>query len=102
MYLCGFTLFLSLILNRTYTLILDVLRFEEKVKKYESISNLGAKDNNNGVNDAEVTKLRRALAEKERDLETMKKQSEGLGREYSKLSDQYSEREKDPTPKKDR
>ena len=26
MYLCGFTLFLSLILNRTYTMILDVLR----------------------------------------------------------------------------
>lgn len=31
MYLCGFTLFLSLILNRTYSLILDVLRLEEKV-----------------------------------------------------------------------
>ena len=26
MYLCGFTLFLSLILNRTYIMILDVLR----------------------------------------------------------------------------
>jgi hypothetical protein len=32
MYLCGFTLFLSLILNRTYVMILDVLRLEEEVK----------------------------------------------------------------------
>ena len=34
MYLTGFTLFLSLILNRTYMMILDVLRLEEKVKVY--------------------------------------------------------------------
>merc|ERR1712124_100720 len=32
MYLTGFTLFLSLILNRTYTLILDTLRLESEVK----------------------------------------------------------------------
>src|SRR5690349_22379097 len=35
MYLCGFTLFLSLILNRTYIMILEVLRLEERVKMYE-------------------------------------------------------------------
>src|SRR5580693_8020822 len=35
MYLCGFTLFLSLILNRTYIMILDVLRLEAKVKRFE-------------------------------------------------------------------
>ncbi len=34
MYLCGFTLFLSLILNRTYTMILEVLRLEEKLKQF--------------------------------------------------------------------
>jgi len=35
MYLCGFTLFLSLILNRTYMMILETLKLEAKVKQYE-------------------------------------------------------------------
>jgi len=33
MYLCGFTLFLSLILNRTYVMILETLRLEEELKR---------------------------------------------------------------------
>ncbi|RKF78565.1 Uncharacterized protein C9E9.04 [Golovinomyces cichoracearum] len=104
MYLCGFTLFLSLILNRTYTLILEVLRLEEKVKKYEE-SKMG--DKKNGLptdvdSIEEVVKLRKVLSEKDRDLEILKKQSEGLSREYSKLSDEMSERDIDPVLKKDR
>ncbi|TQS35917.1 hypothetical protein Golomagni_03647 [Golovinomyces magnicellulatus] len=104
MYLCGFTLFLSLILNRTYTLILEVLRLEEKVKKYEERK---MDDKKNGLpidveSTEEVAKLRKALSEKDRDLEILKKQSEGLSREYSKLSDQISERDIDPILKKDR
>jgi len=105
MYLCGFTLFLSLILNRTYTMILDVLRLEEKVKRYEGSTSAGGKqgeklENAGGV--GEIAKLREELAAKDRDIETLKKQSEGLSKEYGSLSDKYEATQKDSTPKKDR
>ncbi|KZF22017.1 B-cell receptor-associated protein 31-like-containing protein [Xylona heveae TC161] len=106
MYLCGFTLFLSLILNRTYVMILDVLRLEEEVKRLKSDPSAKGKDSAslaNAGNAGEVGKLKQLLAEKERDIETLKKQSEGLSREYGELSDRYGKLEKaDPTPKKDR
>ncbi|KAI9817119.1 MAG: hypothetical protein M1827_001231 [Pycnora praestabilis] len=105
MYLCGFTLFLSLILNRTYVMILDVLRLEEKVKRYEGDPASKGKDSDklaNAGSAGEVGKLRKQLAEKDRDLETLKKQSEGLNKEYGNLSDQYGAMNKDGTPKKDR
>lgn len=82
MYLCGFTLFLSLILNRTYTMILDILRLEERVKSYD-----GKSSGSSSIGDAA---LRQQLEQKDLDLETMKKQSEGLHREYNNLSDRYS------------
>ncbi|KAI9794060.1 MAG: hypothetical protein M1816_006685 [Peltula sp. TS41687] len=93
MYLCGFTLFLSLILNRTYMMILDVLRLEEKVKRYEGDASAKGKDSArlaNAGGAGEIASLRRELEQKSRDLETMKKQSEGLHREYGNLSDRYT------------
>ena len=105
MYLCGFTLFLSLILNRTYTMILEVLRLEEKVKKYEGDPKASGKESeklNNAGNAGEIGKLRKELAEKDRDLQTLKKQSEGLIKQYSDLSDKYAATQDDGTPKKDR
>jgi len=99
MYLCGFTLFLSLILNRTYMMILDVLRLEEKVKKYES----GSTSKDSKLADAggagEIGKLKKIIEEKDRDLETLKKQCEGLQREYNAMGDKVAG---EPTPKKDR
>lgn len=105
MYLCGFTLFLSLILNRTYTMILEVLRLEEKVKKYEADPKTKSKESEKLINagsSGEIGKLRALLAEKERDIEILKKQGEGLGREYNKLGDSFNDIIKDTTPKKDR
>jgi len=106
MYLCGFTLFLSLILNRTYTMILDVLRLEEKVKRYEGQPQATGKEADklaNAGNAGEIGRLRKELAEKDRDLETLKKQSEGLSREYGDLSDRYTATQPvDGMPKKDR
>lgn len=105
MYLCGFTLFLSLILNRTYTMILDVLRLEEKVKRYEGNPNAGGKEGaklDNAGSVGEIAKLREELAAKDRDIATLKKQSEGLSKEYGSLSDKYEATQADGTPKKDR
>ncbi len=105
MYLCGFTLFLSLILNRTYTMILDVLRLEEKVKKYEGDPKASGKQSEklaNAGDAGEIGKLKKQLAEKDRDIETLKKQSEGLSREYTNISDKYNSLNPDNTPKKNK
>ncbi|PYI00950.1 BAP31 domain protein [Aspergillus sclerotiicarbonarius CBS 121057] len=103
MYLCGFTLFLSLILNRTYTMILDVLRLEDRVRLLDGDKKAGSKDSARlaQAGDAgEIGRLKQELEAKDRDIETLKKQCEGLTREYHKLGDQVSG-EKDDGPKKD-
>lgn len=94
MYLCGFTLFLSLILNRTYTMILEVLRLEEKVKSLEGTTTKGAKESEKlavAGEPGEIARLRKAVKDRERDIEALKKQAEGLHREYDALSDRYAE-----------
>ncbi|KAI4137729.1 MAG: hypothetical protein LQ341_005012 [Variospora aurantia] len=105
MYLCGFTLFLSLILNRTYVMILDTLRLEDKVKRYEGDPKAKGKESEKlaqAGESGEIGKLKNRLAQKDRELEAMKKQSEGLSREYNNMGDQYSQQNPDSTPKKER
>ncbi|MCJ1452076.1 hypothetical protein MMC28_002417 [Mycoblastus sanguinarius] len=105
MYLCGFTLFLSLILNRTYVMILDTLRLEEKVKRYEGDPKASGKESEKlaqAGGAGEIGKLKNQLAQKDRDIETLKKQSEGLSREYGNLGDQFGKQNPDSTPKKDK
>lgn len=102
MYLCGFTLFLSLILNRTYTMILEVLRLEEKMKKYEGTEK-DTKESSKltqAGDFAEIGKLRKELAKKDRDIETLKKQSAGLQREYDDLCEKYGATQAPAGPKK--
>lgn len=96
-YLCGFTLFLSLILNRTYVLILDVLKLEQTVRQLRNESNERVRD---GVD----SDLAKKLEAKERELAIVKKQAEGLTREYGELSDRYTAMERgggEASPKKD-
>jgi len=103
MYLCGFTLFLSLILNRTYVMILDVLRLEEKVKKFEGDPATKGKNSDSLANAGgagEIGRLKREIELKDKDIEAMMKQSEGLHREYSSMGDKFTTPDK--TPKKDR
>lgn len=105
MYLCGFTLFLSLILNRTYIMILEVLRLEEKIKEYEGTTAKGTKQSEKlamAGEPGEIARLKKALAQKEQDLETLQKQASGLHREYNDLSDKYAATQDDGTPKKDK
>ncbi|KAF2139958.1 uncharacterized protein K452DRAFT_274550 [Aplosporella prunicola CBS 121167] len=101
MYLCGFTLFLSLILNRTYVMILDVLRLEEEVKSLKGDSTAKGKSGLGQAGDAgEIGRLRKELEAKDRDIENLKKQAEGLSREYNRMGDEISTA--DSVPKKDR
>jgi len=93
MYLTGFTLFLSLILNRTYGMILDVLRLEEKVKMYEGDSRAGGKEGQKldpQFRADQIGQLKKQLDKKDKALEAMKSQAEGLQREYDELSVKYN------------
>jgi len=111
MYLCGFTLFLSLILNRTYVLILDILKLEQTVKDLRAESNERVRsdvDNKMAKKLEETTKkleetmkkleeMTEKLEAKDREIEALhkqlgaiKKQAEGLSREYNALADRYA------------
>ena len=86
-------------------MILDVLRLEEKVKRYEGNPSAGGKDSDKlaqAGSAGEIGKLKNQLAQKDKDIAALKKQSEGLSREYSNLGDQYGKANPDGTPKKDR
>lgn len=91
MYLCGFTLFLSLILNRTYVMILDVLRLEEENKRMKGDPKL---QGTTGLDEAgkpgEIGRLKKELERKDRDLENLKKQTQGLTNEYNRMGDQVA------------
>lgn len=102
MYLCGFTLFLSLILNRTYIMILEVLRLEEKVKQYEGTdkNTKQASKLAQAGDVGEIARLKKELARKDQDIETLKKQASGLHKEYNDLTEKVAQQ--DGTPKKDR
>jgi B-cell receptor-associated protein 31 len=103
MYLCGFTIFLSLILNRTYVMILEQLRLEEELKTLRGDPKAGGKSSQK-LSEAgqlgENARLKKDLAKANSDLAAMKKQSEGLQREYNRLGDEKTST--DGTPKKDR
>ncbi|KAK9446591.1 B-cell receptor-associated protein 31-like-domain-containing protein [Limtongia smithiae] len=82
MYLCGFTLFLSVILNRTYVLVVELLETQDKLA--------AATKNSASASTVETLTKERDTAIK--DLEAMKAQSEGLAREYAKLGDQVADK----------
>jgi len=105
MYLCGFTLFLSLILNRTYIMILEVLRLEEKVKLLEGTAGKDGRQSAKlaAAGDAgEISRLKEELRRRDRDMDTLKKQAAGLHREYNEMGDKLAASQKeDGTPRKD-
>ncbi|KAL7926781.1 putative B-cell receptor-associated protein [Trichoderma austrokoningii] len=104
MYLCGFTLFLSLILNRTYVMILEVMRLEDKVKLYEG-TNKNTKESEKlavAGKPGELAALREKLEKKDQDLQNLKKQAEQLNKAYSDLSDKYAATQIDGESQKSR
>jgi hypothetical protein len=76
MYLCGFTLFLSLILNRTYNMVFDLLEIKEKVQKLQNESKI-----DDAVN-IENEKLKEKIKSLEVEKENLLKKSKALSDEY--------------------
>jgi len=95
MYLTGFTLFLSLILTRTYYIMLDLNHTQDeyaKLKKAtsaQSRANLANKDQATDV--AALKSKLAALEAQERDFETLKKQAKQQAEEYDRLAIKYNE-----------
>ncbi|KAG0248040.1 hypothetical protein BG011_000595 [Mortierella polycephala] len=106
MYLTGFTLFLSLILNRTFFMILDLLKSEEKMeivkkqarymfspavfaaqqsKEYERVLE---SETNLKKEVKELTDIVANHASAKRDLENLKKQAKQQQNEYLRLADE--------------
>ncbi|PHH85230.1 hypothetical protein CDD83_723 [Cordyceps sp. RAO-2017] len=96
MYLCGFTLFLSLILNRTYVMILEVMRLEDRVRSYEGTKKDTKESEKLAVagKPGELAALKKELERKEQDLQTLKKQSQQLHKSYDELCDKYAASQK--------
>lgn len=94
MYLCGFTLFLSLILNRTYALDLDLIQAEDTIASLKGHSDSSVKASAlSSEEKSEIARLEKALKQKDEDIATLKKQSEGLNKEYMNMADKYNEKE---------
>ncbi|KAJ1031511.1 hypothetical protein NDA13_001902 [Ustilago tritici] len=88
MYLTGFTLFLSLILSRTYSLILDLINTQEELVALKK----GAKTSGS---DADIEK--KYLTE----IDTLKKQTKQQQQEYNRLSDELAKATGNVSTKKD-
>ena len=84
-------------------MILDVLRLEEENKSLKGSSDgkgKGSAGLANAGDAGEIGRLKKELDRKDRDIETLKKQSQGLSNEYNRLGDEVSGT--NPIPKKDR
>lgn len=87
MYLCGFTLFLTLILTRTYSLVAELVLTKDKLDNMKANGELSEKSDS-----TEVADLKKELTSKEQDLETLKEQAQGLSKDYESVSDETRSR----------
>lgn len=71
MYLCGFTLFLSLVLTRTFSMVFELLEVKEKIVKLEKDGNV-----------ADSTELKDKIAALEKEKEVLLQKSKALNDEY--------------------
>lgn len=90
MYLTGFTLFLSIILTRTFYILLDLVHVQNEYSELKKASTNGKAG---GDQTAQITKLQaelKALQAKERDFDNLKKQANQQAAEYDRLATDYN------------
>lgn len=97
MYLCGFTLFLSHILVRTFALVLELTEAKEQLAD-ETITastaklNVTSPSSSKKEDEKEIAELKEIIRQKNLDIEHLKKQADGLSKEYYKISDELNEK----------
>ncbi|KAG6828636.1 hypothetical protein H0H92_007228 [Tricholoma furcatifolium] len=89
-YLTGFTLFLSLVLTRTFYIILDLIHTQGEYAKLKKESTV-AKGQDTAKEIAELKKKLAAEEAKSRDFETLKKQAGQQAAEFDRLATKYNE-----------
>lgn len=83
MYLCGFTLFLSLILNRTSSMVFDLLEIKEKWRKLEaSGATLSGTEKSTASIEEENAKLKLKIEALKTEKQSLLKKSKALSDEY--------------------
>ncbi|KAG7908172.1 hypothetical protein KL907_001662 [Ogataea polymorpha] len=82
-YLCGFTLFQTLIVNRTFSLVFELLAVKEKLAESQKKDNIDSLDT---VDDKKVEELKSKIAQQDETIETLKSQASALSDEYDGLS----------------
>ncbi|ODV70527.1 receptor-associated protein [Hyphopichia burtonii NRRL Y-1933] len=93
MYLCGFTLFLHMILTRTYSLVAELLVTKDKLDNLKANEDLDAKTKVVTEEDTqELASLKKELASKDEDLTILKEQAEHLSNEYDATSSSVKSR----------
>ncbi|KAI8370322.1 B-cell receptor-associated protein 31-like-domain-containing protein [Radiomyces spectabilis] len=93
LYLTGFTLFLSLILERTCTLVTQMLKREEELDAIKKEAALTSEDQNRIIQSeksykdqlAKLTEEAKELRQKERDFASLKKRAAQQSEEYERL-----------------
>lgn len=89
-YLTGFCLFLSVVLTRTFYIVLDLIHTQEEYAKLKTktsnASRNGTASNDQSKEIADLKKKLAAAEAKERDFETLKKQSSQQAAEYDRLA----------------
>ncbi|KAI9363147.1 B-cell receptor-associated protein 31-like-domain-containing protein [Pilaira anomala] len=112
LYLTGFTLFLSLILERTSALVLDLVQREEELKKAKTETADVTKGQQRYIDMEDDYKKKvdvlnvqiKELKRQKLDFDTLKKQSEQQSKEYGRLAEEHNKLERSlstPEAKKD-
>ncbi|KAI6002264.1 B-cell receptor-associated protein 31-like-domain-containing protein [Pisolithus orientalis] len=94
MYLTGFCLFLSLVLTRTFYIILDLIHAQEEYAKLKKATANSSKSTAVLEEQSkQIDDLKKKLAESEtrsRDFETLKKQAAQQAAEYDRLATEFN------------
>jgi len=89
-YLTGFCLFLSLILTRTFYIILDLIHTQEEYAKLKTSTATSSRSKEDQTKQIEELKKQLTQAEaKSRDFETLKKQAASQAAEYDRLASEF-------------
>ncbi|KAI6037942.1 B-cell receptor-associated protein 31-like-domain-containing protein [Pisolithus marmoratus] len=94
MYLTGFCLFLSLVLTRTFYIILDLIQTQEEYAKLKKATANSSKNTAIAEDQSrQIEDLKKKLADSEtrsRDFETLKKQAAQQAAEYDRLATEFN------------
>jgi len=95
-YLTGFCLFLSLVLTRTFYIILDLIQTQEEYAKLKKATTASSRTNGAQSEDQakEIASLKKQLEEaksKSRDYDILKKQAAQNNAEYDRLATELNE-----------